>query len=136
MTTLTLTARAAPRRAPVALDPGAEVEPIGARPREPAERLELPEHVLDGRRQQVGVGRHVTLPRRVGADAHARVTDQLGRPAALGVDDGEAARERLEDDVRARVVHLRMQEHMRAAVDGRRVALGVAAGEENAIRHP
>jgi len=48
------------------------------------------------------------------------------------VDDGEPARERLEHDVRARVVDLRVEQQVRAPVDGRRVALGVAAGEEDA----
>ena len=55
--------------------------------------------------------------------------DELRRPAARRVHDRQPARHRLDHDARARVLHLRVQQEVRAAHDVRRLALGVAADE-------
>ena len=87
------------------------------------------EHRSHGVGQRLRRRRHVLLPRRLRGDADPGVADELRRAAARRVDDRHAAGERLEHDVRARVVHLRVEEHVRAAVERRRVALRVAADE-------
>ena len=49
------------------------------------------------------------------------------------VDDGNAAGERLEHDVRARVSHLGMEQDVRAPIQLGSVSLRVAAGEVDAV---
>ena len=49
------------------------------------------------------------------------------RAAARRVHDRQPARHRLDDERRARVLHLRVQQHVRAPKDARRVALRVPA---------
>ena len=49
------------------------------------------------------------------------------------MDDGHSAGERLEDDVRARVTDLRMEEHVRTAIEIRSVPLRVPADELDAV---
>ena len=50
--------------------------------------------------------------------------------------DGVATGERLEDDVRVRVAHLRMEEHVRAAVEIGSIPLRVPAGELDPVLEP
>src|SRR5689334_14230523 len=77
---------------------------------------ELVEYLLDGGRQRLGSRRLVAFPRDGMWDRHPGVVDdELGDAAALRIDDGQPRRHRLDDDARAGVVDLRMQEQMGSA---------------------
>ena len=66
-------------------------------------------------------------PSGCGTPTPAAVPDELRRAATQRIDDRKTACHRLEDDARARVVDLRVQQNVRAAEDRRRVLLRVAA---------
>ena len=138
MTTLTLTARPAPRRAAGGARPTARSRTARRAAREPpraATRAARARASTPSRAARVAGGTSCS-------QVVSEPTPMPASPTSSGVPPlsewttGRPRGERLEDDVRARVVHLRMQEHVRAPVDRRRVALRVAAGEEDAAATP
>lgn len=100
--------------------------PDRARPRGRGIRRQVPEHPVDRLRHRLGLRRHLPLPGREVRDSHpGRVSDELDRAAAGRVRDGEPTRHRLEDERRARILHLRVQEEMRTSHDRGSVPLVV-----------
>ena len=68
-----------------------------------------------------------------GTPTAALVADELDRAAARRVHDGQAARHRLDHRRRARVVHLGVEEDVRAAEDVGRLRLRVSADEVDRV---
>ncbi len=60
------------------------------------------------------------------------VADELARAAARRMHDRQPARHRLDDERRTRILHLRVQQQVRAPEDVRRIALRIAADEVHA----
>ena len=111
----------------VAVEPVGEREPLdGAAPR--CRRVALPvgEDRADRRGEILRRGRPVPVERVVVRDADpALVADELDGAAARRVGDRDAAGQRLDHRGRARVVHLRVEEDVRAADQRGRVCLRV-----------
>ena len=122
---------------PVALDPRREVEPLDrACARSRPVVLERREHRPHRLGQLSRRGWHINLPRRLRRNADPGVAHELRHAAARRVNDRHAAGERLEHDVRTGIAHLGMEQHVRAAVERRGVALGIAANEVDAVGEP
>ena len=121
------------RRVPV--EPGTEREPLhGAAPG--ALRIPLPvsEERVHGAGERLGRGRLVALvPIRVRHADPSLVTDELDRAAARGVRDRDAARQRLDDRRRTGVVHLGVEEDVRAPEHGGSIRLAVPAEQLDGI---
>ena len=94
---------------------------------------ELGEHLVDGVRQRLRLGRLVPLPGvRMRNPDPCLVADELDGAAARRVHDRQPAGHRLDDERRARILHLRVQEDVRAAEDTGGVALRVLAEQVHA----
>ena len=111
------------------VEPRLEREPVDRpRTRGRAVRGEVGEHTLDRLRERVGLGGSSrSKPSGCGTPMPASSPTSSRHAAAPRIDDGHAARHRLEHDARARVVHLRVQEDLGPAEERGRVGLRVAA---------
>ena len=115
----------------VALEPVGEREPLdGAAPRRRRVALPVGEDRADRRGEILRRGRPVLVERVVVRDADpALVADELDGAAARRVGDRDAAGHCLDHRGRARVVHLRVEEDVRAADQRGRVCLRVPPHE-------